>query len=386
MVQLKYAWKELVKKPGRYLPLYIQIIVSILLFSFIVKEFYTMNQFSSRLMSYTEHKNIYISNLQSDVVKLMNELSSETGESRCKELYNFTLQRGTVYIQMPVTIRVSPKIEEHILAVNDGFCNLYEMKIKEGRMFSKQELDGILQDDIVPVLVGEEKAKTYPIGTVFESITEDKITFEVIGVIDNQSFYLNPAIQRGVSYFTEEMVMPWLPEKRINGMNGGYNDVNLYNLLQIETSETEVLEEIVEKSKELNLFELSFISYEERIGELDYYYNLMYQREFAMLGAILLYCIIGSITMLLQYIRSNIRQFSIHILCGARKNDMIIRMFVQIGIPVVVAIISVGLIFKNILSLFAGIGFGIGMLLLIMIIPIQFWKRVQISQILKRYD
>ena len=42
MVQLKYAWIELIKKPGRYIPLYVQMIVSVLLFSFIVKEFHTM--------------------------------------------------------------------------------------------------------------------------------------------------------------------------------------------------------------------------------------------------------------------------------------------------------------------------------------------------------
>ena len=384
MVQLKYAWKGLIKKPGRYIPLYVQMIVSILLFSFIVKEFHTMNQFSSQLMTYTEHKNIYVAQVRSDPVQIMNELASEDGEERCKELYDFILERGNMYIQMPVTMQIY-NVSESLLAVNEGFCNLYEMNIREGRMFSKDELAGLLEDEKIPVLVPEEKAKSFPVGTVFQDDLNG-ITFQIIGIIDNSSFYLNPATERAVSYFGKSMVIPWLPDKKLNGVIGEYNDINLFNLLQIETDQPEGLLEIKEKSKELNLFNISFISYEQRIANIGNYYKLLYQRELAMLGAILLYCVVGSVTMLLHYIRSNIRQFSIHILCGAGKNDMIVRMIIQIGIPVVVAMLIITLLLQNELAFLAGLGFSVGMMVLIMIIPIQFWRRVQISQILKRYD
>ena len=384
MVQLKYAWKGLIKKPGRYIPLYVQMIVSVLLFSFIVKEFHTMNQFSRQLMSYTEHKNMYVSELRGDPVHIMNELFSEDGEQRCKELYEFILERGNVYIQMEVTAQIR-NVSEGLLAVNEGFCNLYEINVKEGRMFSKDELAGILEDERIPVLVGEERTASFPVGTVFQGDVNGR-TFQVIGIIDRSSFYLNPATKRAVSYFENRMVIPWLPDERLNGANGGYNDIDLFNLLQIETDQPEGLLEIKEKSKELNLFNLPFVSYEQRIANLDNYYKLIYERELAMLGAILLYCVVGSVTMLLHYIRSNIRQFSIHILCGAGKNDMIVRMIIQIGIPVVVAMLIITLLLQNELAFLAGLGFSVGMMVLIMIIPIQFWRRVQISQILKRYD
>ena len=383
MIQLKYAWKELIKKPGRYVPLYIQIIVSIVLFSFIVKEINAMNQFRTKLMNYTQHNTMYVSKLQGDPILVMDELFSETGEERCKELYEFINERGSVYVQMPVSILVFGQIQETILAVNNNFCDLYDIKITDGRTFTKEELSGDLQENVIPVLVGEKKAEEYPIGTKIEFNNQQ---LQVVGVIDSNSFYLTPSTERGISYFTEEMVMPWIPDRHINGANGSYNDINLYNLLQIETKDPKVLDEIMEKAKELHLFELSFISYEERLGELDYYYKLMYEREFVMLGAILLYCIVGSITMLLQYIKSNIRQFSIHILCGARKNDMITRMFLQIGIPVVIGMIIVGFVFQNSLSLIAGIVFGVGVLLLIMLIPAWIWNKIELSQILKRYD
>lgn len=89
--------------------------------------------------------------------------------------------------------------------------------------------------------------------------------------------------------------------------------------------------------------------------------------------------------MLLHYIRSNIRQFSIHLLCGAGKNDMIVRMIIQMGIPVVAAMLITALLLQNEQAFLAGLGFSAGIMALIMIIPIQ-WRRVQISQILKRYD
>ena len=65
---------------------------------------------------------------------------------------------------------------------------------------------------------------------------------------------------------------------------------------------------------------------------------------------------------------------------------MITRMFLQIGIPVVIGMIIVGFVFQNSLSLIAGIVFGVGVLLLIMLIPAWIWNKIELSQILKRYD
>ena len=65
-----------------------------------------------------------------------------------------------------------------------------------------------------------------------------------------------------------------------------------------------------------------------------------------MLGVLLLYCIVGSITMLLQYIDTHMKYNSIHILCGATQQQMGLQMLIHILIPILMGLVFVMAIFK----------------------------------------
>ena len=78
----------------------------------------------------------------------------------------------------------------------------------------------------------------------------------------------------------------------------------------------------LQNQKSLVLFDFDFVSFREQIEVVNTYYQNVYSRDCAMLGALLLYCVIGSITMLLQYINTHMKQNSIYMLCGATQYEI----------------------------------------------------------------
>lgn len=116
------------------------------------------------------------------------------------------------------------------------------------------------------------------------------------------------------------------------------------------------------------------------------YYQNVYSRDCAMLGALLLYCVIGSITMLLQYINTHMKQNSIYMLCGATQHEIGLQMMIQILVPILIGLVFSAIIFKTAFAVIAGVLFGIVLLGVILFIPLLKWNRMEISQIFKTYE
>lgn len=211
----------------------------------------------------------------------------------------------------------------------------------------------------------------------------DQSIFEIVGILKDGAFYLNPSTDQEIISLDSSFVVPWIPK---DSLNSGYRNINLFHVMQLETDNPEVLKEISLKSKELGLFDLEFISFKEQIEVVEEYYQSVYMRDCAMLMALLLYCIVGSITMLLQYINTHMRYASIHMLCGAVQRDISLQMLVQISTPILIGLVLVLIVFRNIFAMIAGIIFGIILLSIILAIPVFIWNRLQVSQIFKRYD
>ena len=55
MANIKYALREVRKHPGKYFPIYAQIIVSVILVAFIAVNFQQVHEFSAKMSACTEH-------------------------------------------------------------------------------------------------------------------------------------------------------------------------------------------------------------------------------------------------------------------------------------------------------------------------------------------
>lgn len=383
MTTIKYALREVRKYFGRYLPIYAQIITSVLVFAFIAVTFDQARVFSAKMYEYSEHKNMYAVVDKTDVPTIMNTLVAEGAEEKCKELYEYTAKNVEMYIHMKDKVRWNGKDIE-VLQINKNFFDLYQINLQQGRIFYDSEWNGqINEDEPIPVLVGSEVAATYPIGTRFTNEVSDKSLFEIVGVLDKDAFYLEPVVGNRIISLNSAFIIPWIPRE---SFNNGYRNVNLFHVLQLETNSVEVLNDISAKSKELGLFDFDFVSFREQIEVVNTYYQNVYSRDCAMLGALLLYCVIGSITMLLQYINTHMKQNSIYMLCGATQHEIGLQMMIQILVPILIGLVFSAIIFKTAFAVIAGVLFGIVLLGVILFIPLLKWNRMEISQIFKTYE
>ena len=383
MTTIKYALREVRKHFGKYFPIYAQLITSVLLFAFIAVTFAQARAFSAKMYEYSEHKNMYAVVDKSNVPTIMNTLGAADAEEKCKELYEYTAENVDMYIHMKDQVRWNGKDVE-ILQINKNFSNLYQINVQNGRTFRDDEWSGqINENEPIPVLVGAKLAVSYPIGTQLVNEALDKSLFEIVGVLDKDAFYLEPVVGNKIISLDSAFIIPWIPR---NSLNNGYRNVNLFHVLQLETNSVDVLNAISEKSKELGLFDLEFVSFREQIEVVNSYYQNVYSRDCAMLGALLLYCIVGSVTMLLQYIDTHMKQNSIYMLCGATQQEIGLQMLVQILLPILIGLIIDAILFRTVFAVAAGGLFGLVLSGVILFIPLVKWNRMEISQIFKNYE
>lgn len=386
MTTIKYALREVRKHFGKYFPIYAQLITSVLLFAFIAVTFAKAHTFSAKMHEYSEHKNMYAVVDKSDVPTIMNTLGAADAEEKCKELYEYTAENVDMYIHLKDKVVWKGKDIE-ILQINKNFSDLYQINVRQGRPFRDDEWNGQInennENEPIPVLVGAKAAAAYPIGTRLVNEVEDKSLFEIVGVLDPDAFYLEPVVGNKIISLDSAFVIPWIPRETLNN---GYRNVNLFHVLQLETDSVDVLNAISEKSKELGLFDLEFVSFREQIEVVNTYYQNVYSRDCAMLGALLFYCIVGSVTMLLQYIDTHMKQNSIYMLCGATQQEIGLQMLVQILLPILIGLIIDAILFRTVFAVAAGGLFGLVLSGVILFIPLIKWNRMEISQIFKTYE
>lgn len=152
----------------------------------------------------------------------------------------------------------------------------------------------------------------------------------------------------------------------------------------IITDEPGSLDLIAAKSAELGLFEYIFKSFEEQLGNIrdDELENM----QIALLAMLLILslCIACMISALLVFIEEHMREFAIHLLSGATLFSIAGRIFVQIGVPIIMSNIIVYIVYGDaVISAWLA---GISALLyaIIAFIPLLRISALGINGILKR--
>ena len=390
MTAFCHALRQLRKHPGRYLPLYAQLMVSIFLFSFLIIQFLSSSDFQNKLSRAAENRNFYAVEDHSEIVTLMNSLSGEGAEQKCKELFQMIEDRTSAYIHLEMPAEWNG-IQVSTIQINQPFANLYSLDVSHGRMFTDAEYrTGLTPTGAIPVVIGPGLQKKYPIGTeMTETFSSEDgqeeivYRYQIIGVLEKGSFYLEPLVKTRVQYLDEAILLPWVPDPL---RNLGYTNVNLFHVLQIETENPDVLSEIARKSRDLGLFDLGFASEQEIMAAIQNYYGTVYRRDRMILAALLLYCVAGSVTMLLKYMETHIHYFAVNMLCGAGAFDAVLEMTDQMGIPILLGLVLGTVVFRNLFVMCISAAFGAGLLLVIMTVPALTWQRLQISQVFRRYE
>ena len=379
----KHCLQAMGEHPLSYALICVELILTLLSSGFILNNFSAEIKYGQAMRSAASHKNMYVVKDRSEIYTIMNALGSPEGRNNSKELFDYVSERVTAYVHLDATVRLDTG-DFRILLVNKPFFHLYPFTIEAGREFTDAEWNMEETETLrIPVIVGAGLKKQYPVGSEFYAADDPKRFFYVVGAFAEDAFYLNPTITFDTISLDQAIVAPWFPAFRFNN---GYQNVNLIHLMQVETEEEEVLELIAEKSRSLGLFDLDFYPYEGQIAVVTERYIEANRIWMIILSTILLYCVAGSILVLLNYIQHHMKSSVIYMICGATKKELGIELLFQIALPLLIGFLLSCVVFRSSLVWIGNLLIGMLLGLIIWIIPKRVWDKNTLSTLFKRYD
>lgn len=296
------------------LPLYLLIFCQLLLVFYVVSsgcDFLSEagNGTAAQDISYdSRNDNYYVKSKTDDEIRVAisgetNELSYYIGENY--KTVDFAYLDSLVYGD-----NISGDIYD-VYGVTSAFFDYYNITVEQGRLFSDDEYGGDGKN--IPVVVGSTAADGYSVGDKYL----DK--YEIVGILKpGQYTYWMYSDMEATSVDTA-VYMPIMSTEFLkeNGID--------YPTQLIFAENKNALSAINEKAAELGIYGYNFISINDMIKQRS---DTFLQNSMIMIiiGAIILVlCLLSLIETLLTYVRKNISELLIHVICGATINDIILR-------------------------------------------------------------
>lgn len=296
------------------LPLYLLIFCQLLLVFYVVSsgcDFLSKagNGTAAQDISYdSRNDNYYVKSKTDDEIRVAisgetNELSYYIGENY--KTVDFAYLDSLVYGD-----NISGDIYD-VYGVTSAFFDYYNITVEQGRLFSDDEYGGDGKN--IPVVVGSTAADGYSVGDKYL----DK--YEIVGILKpGQYTYWMYSDMEATSVDTA-VYMPIMSTEFLkeNGID--------YPTQLIFAENKNALSATNEKAAELGIYGYNFISINDMIKQRS---DTFLQNSMIMIiiGAIILVlCLLSLIETMLTYVRKNISELLIHVICGATINDIILR-------------------------------------------------------------
>lgn len=296
------------------LPLYLLIFCQLLLVFYVVSsgcDFLSKagNGTAAQDISYdSRNDNYYVKSKTDDEITMAisgetNELSYYIGENY--KTVDFAYLDSLVYGD-----NISGDIYD-VYGVTSAFFDYYNITVEQGRLFSDDEYGGDGKN--IPVVVGSTAADGYSVGDKYL----DK--YEIVGILKSGQYTYWMYSDMEATSVDTAVYMPIMSTEFLkeNGID--------YPTQLIFAENKNALSAINEKAAELGIYGYNFISINDVIKQRS---DTFLQNSMIMIiiGAIILVlCLLSLIETMLTYVRKNISELLIHVICGATINDIILR-------------------------------------------------------------
>ena len=296
------------------LPLYLLIFCQLLLVFYVVSsgcDFLSEagNGTAAQDISYdSRNDNYYVKSKTDDEITMAisgetNELSYYIGENY--KTVDFAYLDSLVYGD-----NISGDIYD-VYGVTPAFFDYYNITVAQGRLFSDDEYGG--DGNNIPVVVGSTAADGYSVGDKYL----DK--YEIVGILKPGQYTYWMYSDMDATSVDTAVYMPIMSKEFLkeNGID--------YPTQLIFAENKNALSAINEKAAELGIYGYNFVSLNDMIKQRS---DTFLQNSMVMIiiGAIILVlCLLSLIETMLTYVRKNISELLIHVICGATINDIILR-------------------------------------------------------------
>lgn len=176
----------------------------------------------------------------------------------------------------------------------------------------------------IPIILGRNFKKYYKKGDILYDTSQQP--YRIYGFFNKGSYYIAPNRISSMEYLDNYFVIPKYNTENTEELIAAFEFFSTYYITDNELQ----IYQIIDKSKELNLFALKSLSFEDECRNIQFKTREKIIFNSALLIILLIFALIGFIGNLIQFISDSSREFAIHLLCGASESHIILRVGMQI--------------------------------------------------------
>lgn len=388
MKQLLFALEDLWKRKWLSLLLLIQCILLLCIANFVTDNIKDLSNMKQEVERVTKSEPIYYFHDLTTEKQLDRTLNQSAHLEEYKKIYKEIYEKQdsqafSLYsTSYPFDLRYFKEnvkdliVEGHQVYIdvltfsNQSFYDYAQLKMAEGRYFQKEDLSPSKQP--TSVVIGADLSVSLQVGSEF---TSDEERFRVIGILEKNMSYMNLAASKDFIQLDRMILLP-TPVLEDN--------TDYYSIISssfIPTSNEQDLRDLMEVIQQQG--HISFI-YSDLSKQVPYVLEdkrKWIQMQLMLTILISAFTLISITVSYLQFIRKYMFDLGVHILIGATKNQVIVRLCSQLMILFVIAnSIVIFIIHKFQLSFIV----TVISCLILWIIPIIRIRKMKIDEMLRR--
>lgn len=253
--------------------------------------------------------------------------------------------------------------------ISENFLNYYQAATAQGKSFSKKDYERQSSQHI-PVLLGSDYGKYVKVGELLDG------KYKVIGILREGASYLDAQLNSNIVSLDRQIVIPMIYQAQEWG--GCY-----VNHLTFSTHDSSAIKEIEIVIRKYGFQDYSIHSMKEQISILraDFWTELSFIVVLFLVLSML--CIFSMISMLLHLIEEQKKEFGIHMLCGASRSDICIKIVLPVGVILVLASIPSVIRCESVNQYLFQFAVILFITFTVTIVPLMYWLKKPISELKK---
>lgn len=394
MGQLKYAWMDIKRSLGRYLLFTVEIFISFILITMAFMSLFHMSENKKVYEETLGNRSMYLLKDLTSADKLRKMRESRGITERMADFYEFLSQGHQDYsvgrhdepiepgtpLDRCTALRDS-KHTARVLMVNPSFFEFYKLGLSEGNLFAETDYHDP-EPDYIPAVLGADFREDFSLGDSFQTLERK---YKVIGFLNAESVYYRLEKSPDVYSLDRTILSPLNPEQ----FRREEDFIRLHESIRgtyIESDDPDEMREIIETSTELGLYDLAYQSFRDQVDYIQGRFHLHMQLLIFLIVIILTFSMLGMSANIILFIRSSLKEFSIHMLCGAKKSTIILRIAIPFALIWLCALLFTGFYLKNLpAAIIAGLIMAV-ILAVIILVSVKNLKKDNIERLLRRVE
>jgi hypothetical protein len=349
--QIKYLFEDIKRGKFEFGFGLLQIVGAMIILCYIIVQIGIFVDTMNKLELFSENGEIYHLSINAETGMLgiahdNDEVKSKKFDAFLEEIYSDRTEKFIVNQSMDTAVDAKQKSFDKFGEIHEGsryiasvfvssnFFKIFRVNGDFDLNATTKLFSEYTEGQNIPVIMGSNYKRYFNKGDTFSDDLGK--TYIVEGFFDRNEFYVAPFEGSKAIYLNERIIVPYSVEP--------LSFVTLVSTY-FRTNEVSVLEAIIDKSNKLNFLSMEYSSLDGQIqsSEEDMLNEMMTMGS--VMALIFLFASIGMVAYFIRFLQSRMREFAIHMICGARESDILTRISLQFALILIVSTVAIICVF-----------------------------------------